>query len=328
MRRRHRRDHTEKLVSAAAGFVGLIVVACIAVPGVRAVFAGILQLLFVGIGISLVIFIGWVLFRHYRDAKTGESRGVPNTAPQRVAQEEPFFRSGRSAVEKTQPKSKAATQPQTPAFFSFRRPPIEDEGCESSLADKDRTAMSKELLDALEWRRFEELVTWYIQKTGLDAKRSRVGADGGVDVLVSKKGDPTPFAYVQCKAWHQYKVGIKPVRELFGVMASDRIQRGYFVTTGEFTEEALCFAQGKEMILLTGRDMLSKINALSESDRTEILRRITAGDYTTPTCPRCDVKMVRRTGSDGDFWGCVNYSKRPSCRQTFKMREMERSAAE
>jgi restriction system protein len=116
-------------------------------------------------------------------------------------------------------------------------------------------------------------------------------------------------------------VGIKPVRELFGVMASDEIQNGYFVTTGEFTEEAARFAQGKEMTLVTGRDLLAKINALPESARSAMLHQVTDGDYTTPTCPRCDVKMVLRTGSDGDFWGCPNYSRRPRCRQTFKLRE-------
>lgn len=53
-------------------------------------------------------------------------------------------------------------------------------------------ATATELLDALEWRRFEELVTWYFQTTGFDAKRSRVGADGGVDILLSNHGESSP----------------------------------------------------------------------------------------------------------------------------------------
>ena len=110
------------------------------------------------------------------------------------------------------------------------------------------------------------------------------------------------------------------MRELYGVMAGDKIGKGYFVTTGEFTEEAVRFAQDKELILLAGDDLLGKIRTLSEADRCDLIKWVTDGDYTTPTCPRCDVKMVRRKGTDGDFWGCINYGRRPSCRQTFKLR--------
>ena len=45
-------------------------------------------------------------------------------------------------------------------------------------------------------------------------------------------------------------------------MASDEIPRGFFVTTGEFTEEAARFAQGKKMTLVDGSSLLADINAL------------------------------------------------------------------
>jgi len=273
MGRRQRRDPLERRVGEVVGFVGLVIFACVFVPGVRAVFSGILVLLLIGIGIALVCLIGWAIYRHHRERQETDYAAV-------------YLAGGGHA-------------PPPPST----------------------TTLSRELLDALEWRRFEQLVTWYFEKKGFEAKRSRVGADGGVDILLFNRGENSPFAYVQCKAWHQYKVGIKPVRELFGVMASDEIQIGYFVTTGEFTEEAARFARGKEMTLVDGSSLLAEINALPESDRSAILQRVTAGDYTTPTCPRCDVKMVRRTGGGGDFWGCPNYSRRPSCRQTFKLRE-------
>jgi len=37
----------------------------------------------------------------------------------------------------------------------------------------------------------------------------------------------------------------------------------------------------------------------------------TAGDYTTPTCASCGVKMIVRTPKAGGkaFWGCVNYPR-------------------
>jgi len=177
-----------------------------------------------------------------------------------------------------------------------------------------------ELLTALEWRHFEILVTLYFQKTGFTARRRRAGADGGVDIEVSQPGSNEPYAYVQCKAWRTYTVGIKPVRELFGVMADEKMPLGFIVTTGEFTGEALAFAQGKQLKLITGRDLIKDLNALPEPDRVAIFSEITANDYTTPTCPRCDVKMVERKGPTGLFWGCRSY---PRCRQTFPLRKQD-----
>jgi restriction system protein len=192
---------------------------------------------------------------------------------------------------------------------------------EADSAMPPTQALSRELLDALEWRRFEELVTLYFFKTGFVAKRSRVGADGGVDILLYRQGEQQPFAYVQCKAWHTYKVGVKPVRELLGVMAAEKISQGYFVTTGAFTSEALAFAENQSLKLVTGDYLLEKLKSLPPESQDEIMETVTCGDYTTPTCPHCDIKMVMRHGSSGDFWGCLNYS-RPwpnRCKQTFKL---------
>ena len=169
------------------------------------------------------------------------------------------------------------------------------------------------------------LVTSYFNNTGTRAKRSRVGADGGVDIYLYRDGEGHPFSCIQCKAWHVYKVGVKPVRELFGVMAADEIKEGYFATTGEFTPEAIRFVAGKALRLMTGETIVEMVNALPADRCQALLREITEGDYTTPTCPRCDVKMVRRSGENGEFWGCPNFKNRPSCRQTFKIREEEKA---
>jgi HJR/Mrr/RecB family endonuclease len=174
---------------------------------------------------------------------------------------------------------------------------------------------NQELLDELEWRRFEQLVLWYFEKAGFNAKRSRVGADGGVDILVSRPTEAKPFAFVQCKSWTARKVGVKEARELYGVMAAAKIEKGYLITSGDFTKEAHEFAANKELKLVGGSYLLEKIKTLSVEDQSDLLRKSTFGDYTTPTCPQCDVRMVRRQSIHGEFWGCVNYSRRPSCRQ-------------
>ena len=155
------------------------------------------------------------------------------------------------------------------------------------------------------------------QSEGFSASRIRAGADGGVD-LILKHPDGSPAGIVQCKAWNTYRVGVKPVRELYGVMAAEGAPKGHFVCSGSFTQEAGEWAKNKPMELISGAHLLERLNRLDPKPREALLTRITAGDYTTPTCPKCDIKLVKRCGTNGEFWGCSSY---PRCRQTMKIVE-------
>jgi hypothetical protein len=80
------------------------------------------------------------------------------------------------------------------------------------------TAWSLELLRRIEWKRFEELTAAFYRAIGLRSETIRCGADGGIDAKLFKGDSPDPTAIVQCKAWNARPVGVKPVRELLGVM--------------------------------------------------------------------------------------------------------------
>lgn len=175
-----------------------------------------------------------------------------------------------------------------------------------------------DLLISLEWKRFETVCTEYLRELGYDASETRIGADGGVDIVVHKNGIEKPLAIVQCKAWSKQKVGVKPVRELYGLMAAEQVKNGMFITTGDYTNEALEFAKGKNLKLITGRRLLEVIKDLPPERRERLLSLATEDDFTTPTCPRCGIKMTVRNSSKGrsaggKFWGCLNY---PRCRST------------
>jgi len=178
------------------------------------------------------------------------------------------------------------------------------------------------VLKEIEWKRFEKVCTEYLRMSGFIAKETKVGADGGVDIIVSKASDDTFKGIVQCKAWNTYKVGVKPIRELFGIMAADRIGTGVFMTSGDFTSEAEEFAKGK-INLVWGEKFINQIKKLSDEDQKWLLNVALEGDYKTPTCPQCDVKMALRESSKGrnaggHFWGCVRY---PRCKQTLIYKE-------
>jgi len=182
---------------------------------------------------------------------------------------------------------------------------------------------SLELLKQLEWKRFEEVTAEYYRIQAFDAKTTRIGADGGIDIVLRKDGLDKPIAVVQCKA-HKNNIGIKPIRELYGVMAAEKIENGVFITTSDYTSEAIRFAEEKKMLLLSGKDFIQKINNLNHEQKSKLLDFATHGDYITPTCPRCDIKMIIKTRRKdrGEFWGCPNY--RPygrGCSQIFNIRQ-------
>jgi len=177
-------------------------------------------------------------------------------------------------------------------------------------AGVDTSTWSLALLRALEWRRLEELAGVYFRTLRFMVKEGPPGPDGGVDLRLYGSDSGNAGVLVQCKAWSG-KVGVKEIRELFGVMAAEGVSEGIFVTTSSFTGEATEWARGKNIALIDGDDFLRKLLDLPAEDQAHILKLATSGDFTTPSCPSCRTKMVRRTaqGTGDSFWGCSRFPK-------------------
>jgi len=175
---------------------------------------------------------------------------------------------------------------------------------------------SLELLRRLEWRRFEELCAAYYEALGFTTTQARSGANGGADIGLVAAGADKPSSVIQCKGWSVYTVGIKPVRELRAAMAAAGVPQGVLVACGTFTSEAKEFSRGESIQLIDGGELLRKIGALAPEQGQALLKLATAGDFSTPTCPACGIKMTARTSSTEGrkFWGCLNY---PRCKRTF-----------
>lgn len=187
------------------------------------------------------------------------------------------------------------------------------------------TDWSPALLRSLEWKRFEMVCAEYFRLLGKRIETASHGPDGGIDARVYAKDSNVMESAIQCKAWDGM-VGIKPIRELFGVMAHESAGKGIFMATSGFTEEARQFAaeHGDKLFLIDGEKFLSMLSKLPEEKRRKLLEFATEGDYTTPTCASCGVKMVRRMGKGGAFWGCANY---PKCRTTMFLKNSAAMAA-
>lgn len=177
------------------------------------------------------------------------------------------------------------------------------------------------LIQDLEWKRFEELSVAYYLEKGIKAETTPLGADGGIDIKLYQDDSGKATTIVQCKAWGT-NVGVMQIREFLGVMTHEKIAKGFYMTCSEYTNEAKEIAVSNKITLINGDMLLMMIKRLNADSQQRLLLLATEGDYKTPTCPRCGIKMIKRNSKKGDFWGCLNYSK--GCRQMLNLRKTDR----
>lgn len=202
----------------------------------------------------------------------------------------------------------------------------------SAWRRRERTALvqsvvqsdSADALHGMTWQQFEQLVSEAFRLQGYTVSETGGGgADGGVDLVLSKGGEKF---LVQCKQWRAFKVSVDVVRELYGVMAARGAAGGFVVTSGRFTAEATEFAAGLNVTLIAG----SKLHAMIQQAQTtgqpsraappHPMRPAQSAAASTPSsppaCPKCSKPMALRTArrganAGGEFWGCTGY---PACR--------------
>lgn len=174
---------------------------------------------------------------------------------------------------------------------------------------------TRELLKHLEWRRLEELCQAYFEELGFTAAIAHdVGGAAGICLYAA--GTERDCVLLQCNAWGPYPVGAKAVRELRSAMTSANAAKGVLLTAGRFTPDAAADAAKQPIELIDGSALLAKLSALPPEKALALLTLATKGDFLTPTCPRCLVKMTGRksTGQGRMYWGCPHY---PRCKLTF-----------
>jgi restriction system protein len=171
---------------------------------------------------------------------------------------------------------------------------------------------------AIEWRRFEAVCETLFAQSGFETKSQSHGADGGVDIWLYSRNAQGPVAVVQCKHWRSKPVGVKELREFYGVMASHKLTRGTYATTSTYTADAQRFATDNHINALDGNGLLALIAKRTPLEQQALLDVAFEGEYWRPTCANCGIKLVERTPSKGGakFWGCSNY---PRCKSRLPM---------
>ncbi len=168
-----------------------------------------------------------------------------------------------------------------------------------------------EVLQSLEWRRFEKLCEAYYREKGIRNVAISLAANGGMDIyLFQDEARPKQAtAVVHARTRGPVATGVQGVRELLGVMSHEGIERAFFMTNGIFSPEAKALGHHHKIVLVDARVLLAMILRLEPEQQQRLLAEATAGDYTSPTCPMCGQKMTVATGTHGDYWGCSTYPR-------------------
>jgi superfamily II DNA or RNA helicase len=105
---------------------------------------------------------------------------------------------------------------------------------------------------------FEDLVSKLCRVIGYNVKGTTRSKDGGVDIYAKRMTDTGEESIiVQCKHRPTSAIGVSTIRELYGVLASKQdIARAVLITSGRFSRDAINFAEGKNLRLIAGSELM------------------------------------------------------------------------
>ena len=193
--------------------------------------------------------------------------------------------------------------------------------CVSSFRTKHRIKLLDkqsgiESIRDMSWQDFELLVGEAFRRKGFAViENGGGGADGGIDLVLTKNGKKS---IVQCKRWKTFSIGVPLIRELYGVMTSERANDCIFVSSGNYTAEARLFAEDKPIWLIDGSQLLEMVAGVQVQPNIKKPSSYQRPVATSPDCPLGGSAMIKRTARKGanagnEFWGCSTY---PGCKGT------------
>ena len=170
------------------------------------------------------------------------------------------------------------------------------------------------LLRKMEWHRFEIVCAEYLRGMGYEVLEVGFGERHGVDLEVFLPGKTSLFNVVRCVV-SEKRVAESLIKEFIKSMQSRNVNEGMVFSVRGFDDKAKKLAEGYRIALVDGETLCSRVRSLNLELRNALLQVALDGDYTTPTCANCGIRLVlrRKTGrhATDEFWGCINH---PVCK--------------
>ncbi len=110
---------------------------------------------------------------------------------------------------------------------------------------------------------FERVVVELLVKMGYGGSRSDAGraigksGDGGIDGIIKEDKLGLDVVYIQAKRWDNTAVGRPDVMQFAGALQAQRANKGIFITTSRFTDEARNYVSqiGSKIVLIDGEQL-------------------------------------------------------------------------
>jgi restriction system protein len=129
-----------------------------------------------------------------------------------------------------------------------------------------RDQLASELLEKLKQTTpsfFEKIVVELLVKMGYGGSRADAGkaigrsGDGGIDGIIKEDKLGLDVVYIQAKRWDNAPVGRPDVMQFVGALQAQRANKGIFITTSRFTDEARNYVSGisSKIILIDGEQL-------------------------------------------------------------------------
>lgn len=126
-------------------------------------------------------------------------------------------------------------------------------------AFRDQYNAAYEDINSLSGVEFEMVCKKLLENMGFAVETTKTSGDGGIDLIAYNSQTLLSGKYIiQCKRYTG-SVGEPIIRDLYGVVTSERANKGILMTSGVFTKQAQIFADGKPIELIDGvklRDLL------------------------------------------------------------------------
>jgi restriction system protein len=98
---------------------------------------------------------------------------------------------------------------------------------------------------AMSGSEFERFVAKVFQQQGYTTELTGASGDHGIDIILRKHGQ---VIAVQCKQWGS-AIGEPVLRDFYGSILNAGVNKGFLVTSSNFTAQAEAFAQNKPIKL-------------------------------------------------------------------------------
>ena len=184
-------------------------------------------------------------------------------------------------------------------------------------AETDTKVWPHDLIYKVEWRVFEKICMGLWNARGYDIEEIPYQDKSGIDFYLLKKGTDVRLGAVQCNPSNTEQISVKAAQKLQNVVESQTLKLGILMYSGMLNDSAKEFINQPQVTIKTqdAFEIYKQITELDLEQQQYLYDSTIVGDYLTPSCPNCDVKLItRRAKKTGKkFQGCPNF---PRCRFT------------